>query len=340
MNSRERISALIARESPDTTGFWLGNPDPATWPILHAYFGTSSEEELRRRLGDDFRWHAPAVHAPAYFHPQGRAMFDLEQVKTRHGEEGPLSHCEDPAEIEDYEWPRLDYLDFTQTIAGLRAFGDVYRAGGMWAPFYHDIQFLLGVENYMVKMYTHPALVHAVTDRVCQFYYDANELFFRQAGDLVDAYFFGNDFGTQRDLMMSPAFLEEFVMPWFRQFTDQGHRWGKQVILHSCGSVYRIIPRLIEAGVDCLHPLQATAAKMAAERRGREFGGRITFLGGIDAQDVLPHGTPEAVRADVARVRRLLGPYVIISPSHEAILPDVPPANVRALADAARGGGL
>jgi len=152
----------------------------------------------------------------------------------------------------------------------------------------------------------------------------------------VDAYFFGNDFGTQRDLMMSPAFLEEFVMPWFRQFTDQGHRWGKQVILHSCGSVYRIIPRLIEAGVDCLHPLQAKAANMEAERLGREFGGRITFLGGIDAQDVLPHGTPESVKADVARVRRLLGPYVIISPSHEAILPDVPPANVRALAEAAK----
>src|SRR5690606_31313369 len=56
MNSRERIRALIAKEPADRHGFWLGNPYPDTWPILHDYFGTSTEEELRVRLGDDFRW--------------------------------------------------------------------------------------------------------------------------------------------------------------------------------------------------------------------------------------------------------------------------------------------
>jgi uroporphyrinogen decarboxylase len=47
--------------------------------------------------------------------------------------------------------------------------------------------------------------------------------------------------------------------------TEQGHRYGHQVILHSCGSTFRVIPWLIDAGVDCLHPLQAKAANMDAD---------------------------------------------------------------------------
>ena len=56
----------------------------------------------------------------------------------------------------------------------------------------------------------------------------------------------------------------------------------------------------------------------------REFKGRIAFLGGVDVQRILPYGTPEEVRAEVHRVRRLLEPQLIISPSHEKVLPDVP----------------
>lgn len=335
MNSRERIRALIAREPADHTGLWLGNPDPKTWPILHDYFGTTTEEELRLKLGDDFRWCAPDVHVKSYFHPKGRAMFDLQMDKTHHGQAGPFANCEDPKAVEDYEWPKLEYLDFTETVKTLKTFTDTYRASGFWVPFYHHVMDLFGMDNYLVKMFTHPEVVHAVTDHVCQFYYDANELYFKLHGDLIDGYFFGNDFGTQRDTIMSPKLFDRFVMPWFKTFTDQGHRLGKQVLLHSCGSIHRVIPRLIEAGVDCLHPLQAKAANMDAEILARDFGGKITFLGGIDAQGILPHGSAEDVKAEVRRVRRLLSPNVIISPSHEAILPDVPPENVLALAEAA-----
>ena len=59
MNSRELIRAIIDRGEAPRCGFWLGNPYPDTWPILHRYFGTKTEEELRRKLGDDFRWLSP-----------------------------------------------------------------------------------------------------------------------------------------------------------------------------------------------------------------------------------------------------------------------------------------
>ena len=133
-------------------------------------------------------------------------------------------------------------------------------------------------------------------------------------------------------MICGPAQFDEFILPWFRKFTDQGHRHGLQVILHSCGSVHRVIDRLIDAGVDCLHPLQARARGMEAERLARDFGGRIAFMGGIDTQELLVRGTPEEVREDVRRVKSVLGPNLIVSPSHEAILPDVPPANIEAMA--------
>ena len=191
------------------------------------------------------------------------------------------------------------------------------------------------MESYMIKMYTHPDVVRAVTDHVCEFYYEANERFFEAAGDLVDGFFFGNDFGTQRDLICGPEHFDEFIMPWFRKFTQQAHDHRYQAILHSCGAIHKVIGRLIGAGVDCLHPLQARAAQMEAETLAEDFKGQIAFMGGIDTQELLVHGSPAEVKEDVRRVKELLGPRLIVSPSHEAVLPNVPPENVEAMAEAA-----
>jgi uroporphyrinogen decarboxylase len=326
---------IIAGKTPDRCGFWLGNPHPDSWPGLHAYFGTRSAQDLQHKLGDDYRWVNPGDFASTYLHPHGRAIFDLGFKKTAHGQAGPLGECETVREVEQFEWPDPDYLNFTESLAALDSTGDVYRASGMWTPFYHDIMDLMGMDNYMMKMYTHPDVVHAITDHVCEFYFEANERFFQQTQDRLDGYFFGNDFGTQRDLICGPRQFDEFILPWFRKFTEQGHRHGYQVILHSCGSIYKVIPRLIEAGVDCLHPLQARAANMDAVTLAREFKGKIAFLGGIDTQEILVHGTIQQVKDEVKRVKDLLGPNLIVSPSHEAILPDVPPWNVAAMAEAA-----
>ena len=330
MNSRERIRTIIAGGVPDRCAFWLGNPHVDTWPIYHEYFGTSTEEELRLLLGDDYRW----IPAGTYIDPQGRGLFVIE--KTSHGSPGPLADCTDVGELDNlYDWPDPDYLDFSSTLERLRNAGDFYRASGFWTPFYHHIMDLFGMDNYMMNMYLHPDLVQAVTAKVCSFYFEANERFYAAAGDLVDGFFFGNDFGTQRDLICGPRQFDQFIMPWFRRFTEQGHQHGYQVILHSCGSIYRVIDRLIGSGVDALHPLQALAANMDAGTLARYFKGRIAFIGGIDTQQLLVHGTPDDIKAEVRRVKALLGPNLVVSPSHEAILPNVSPENILAMAEAA-----
>ncbi|MEI6514811.1 MAG: uroporphyrinogen decarboxylase family protein [bacterium] len=334
MSRRELIRDIIAGRNAGRCGFWLGNPHADLWPVLHRYFGTKSEEELRVKLGDDCRWICPQFYSDGYRDPQGRVLFDSGLDRAKH-EHYPLAGCETVGEVEKYPWPKAEYLNFDSCLKDLRNAGDVYRMSGFWTCFYHNMADLFGMEEYFVKMYTHPEVVQAATDRVCEFYYEANEKFLAVAGREVDGFFFGNDFGTQCSLICGPEQFDQFIMPWFRKFTEQGHRNGCQVILHSCGAIYEVIERLIDSGVDCLHPLQAKAKNMDAGTLAAKFKGRIAFLGGVDAQDLMTNASPEQVRDEVRRVKRLLAPNLIVSPSHEALLANVPPENVEAMVEEA-----
>jgi len=333
MNSRERIKQIISGKAADRCGFWLGNPDPATWPILHQYFGTSTPEQLRLKLGDDFRWIMPESCPGMYQHPQKKGLFD-QGKKQSHGTGGPFASAAHISDV-DFEWPDIRYLHLDSCLETLRNAGPYYRASGFWSCFYHNVMDLFGMESYMMNMYGNPQIVRDVTDRVCEFYYQANDMLYDAAGDLIDGFFFGNDFGTQLDLICGPAQFDQFILPWFEKFTKQAHRRGYQVILHSCGAIHNVIDRLVHLDVNCLHPIQALARNMDAQTLARDFKGKIAFMGGIDTQDLLVNAAPDQVKADVRRVKKLLGPCLIVSPSHEALLPNVPPANVEAMARAA-----
>jgi len=334
MSKRELIKRLINGENTERTGFWLGNPHPETWPILHAYFNTSAEEELRQKLNDDIRWICPQFYDDVYQDPQGREMFDAGLDREKHAKP-PLANCSTLAEVEAFTWPNPDYLNFDTCFRDLNNAGDVYRLSGFWCCFFHNVADLFGMDNYFLKMLMEPDIVHAVTQKVCEFYLEANRRFFEQAGNLVDGFFFGNDFGTQKTLIIALDQFNEFIMPWFKKFTAQGHRYNYQVVLHSCGAIYDVIDQIINAGVDCIHTIQAKAAKMDAQTLADSFKGRVTFMGGIDSQYLMTNGKPDEIKADVRRVKSILGPGLIVSPSHEAILPNVPPENVEALAMAA-----
>jgi uroporphyrinogen decarboxylase len=186
-----------------------------------------------------------------------------------------------------------------------------------------------------MKMHTDPAVVDAVTRHIVDFYLEINEKLFNLAGNKIDAFFFGNDFGSQLDLLISPEHFDRFVMPYFLEFTEHAHRHGYKVVLHSCGAIDRVISRLIDAGVEVLHPIQAMTKNMDAESLARKYKGKVVFMGGVDTQHLLPFGTPDEVRSEVRRLKYLFGPNFIVSPSHESILPNVAPENIAAMAEAA-----
>ncbi len=321
MKSRERIKKIICGEPVDRPGFWLGDPHPDTWPKLLAHFNCADEESLRLKLGDDLRW----IRGDRYLAAPNTRKFP---ALVSHD----LDHDRIRTELADYSWPDPELVDYSEGLDRLSRAGDFYRAGGMWNTFYHDVAGIFGQENYFMLMHLEPELIKQATRKVAEFYLAANETLFKSAGDTLDAYFFGNDFGTQLDLMFSPESFDEFLLPWLREFTDQAHSYGLDVIFHSCGSIYRIIDRLIAIGIDCLHPLQARATNMNAEYLAQHFKGAITFMGGIDTQELLVHASPAEVSAEVERVHGLLGPQLIASPSHEAILPNVKLDNIAAMA--------
>ncbi len=125
---------------------------------------------------------------------------------------------------------------------------------------------------------------------------------------------------------------------WSAHFQDACAAFGLKVMHHSCGATRDILPDLIEAGADILHPMQPLAAGMAPDGLARDFGNKVSFCGGVDAQHLLVHGTPDGVRSAVGELRNLFPTGLVISPSHEAILPDTRPENLAALFDAAQSG--
>jgi len=334
MTSRQRLRTIISGQPADRCGFWLGMPHVDSWPAYHRYFGTTTQEEVRAKLGDEFRWICPEWSA--YGHPQGQPMWHNPRASHDLSSPGVFAECESVQQVHDHPWPNPDYLDFTVAVDALANAGDVYRASAMWCCFFHIVADFFGMENYFVRMYTHPEIVHAVTTHVVDFYREANRRFYAQAGTQADGAFFGNDFGSQLDLLISPQQAGEFILPYYAGLITDARTAGYQVLLHSCGSIHRVIPSLIDLGVSALHPLQAKASCMDAATLSRDFKGRLAFIGAIDTQDLLINATPEQVKAEVRRVKALLGPAYIVSPSHECLLPNVPAANVEAMAQAAR----
>ena len=158
--------------------------------------------------------------------------------------------------------------------------GDYYRLSGFWSAFYHDLTYLFGTEELLILMLIKPEIVKEALNRICGFYYEANEKFFKKSSGLADALFIGNDFGTQNGLLFSPQHFSEFFLPWIEKFAAQAHRFGLHFILHSCGGVADIIDVLIDAGVDCLHPLQTTARGMNVSELSAMYNDKITFMGG------------------------------------------------------------
>jgi uroporphyrinogen decarboxylase len=107
---------------------------------------------------------------------------------------------------------------------------------------------------------------------------------------------------------------------------------GAKVLFHSCGAIHTLIADLIELGVDVLDPIQPATPEMAPERLAAEFGGRLSFHGGIDMQHLLARGTPGQVRQEAVRYCETLGRKggYILAPAH-LFQPNVTPENVRAV---------
>lgn len=334
MTSREIVKAVANRTNTDTNPFWTGHPSPQTEKSYLEYIKGKVQEDIFQYFNDDCRWYCVEG---CYKHPDGKPMFDTTGGREKLTLSQPGCFAEATLEdIKNFEWPDPDYLDFTAMIEKIKSKPDTAIFSGMWSCFFHVLCDFFGMEEYFVKMHIEPEIVEAATRHVVDFYVEANERFLAQAGDCFDIMFIGNDFGTQRDLLVSPDKFKEFILPGFQKIIQVGKKYNKKIMLHSCGSIYRVIPDLIESGVDILHPIQAKAANMDADTLAREFKGDVAFCGGLDTQDLLVNCNPAQIREEVLRLRETFGSNYIVSPSHEEILPNISIENMIAAARAAK----
>jgi len=122
-------------------------------------------------------------------------------------------------------------------------------------------------------------------------------------GEYVNILQFGDDLGSQDRPFMSPVVFKEIFKPRYKKMWDfVRDNSNCKIFLHSCGSIYELIPDLIDAGLEILNPVQTTAANMEAGRLKKEFGKDIIFWGGgCDTQYILSTATAKEVREDIKR---------------------------------------
>jgi uroporphyrinogen decarboxylase len=341
MTHKERFFAIIARETVDFPASWLGLPVESAMPGLLKHFKVSSEFELKKAIDDDI-WH---IEVPYHYPPHNHIGCSLNFARKTTGGSNEERTLTAPGFFEDitdldyidkFDWPDpVKCIDAEESLRRAKAISpDYVRMGIMWSAHFQDTFSAFGMENSLITMMMAPDMFEAVNKRIVDFYLRANEYFYETTKGYLDAILIGNDYGSQNGLMIDPDSIRKFAFPGTRLLIDQAKSYGLKVMHHSCGSIYPIVGDIFDLGADIIHPIQALAKDMEPDKLKASYGNKGAFCGGIDAQNLLVNGTPEQVSSKVSQIKKIFPTGLIFSPSHEAILPDIPPVNIEALFNA------
>ena len=225
------------------------------------------------------------------------------------------------------------YDEFFNRLKELADTTGKYLLVAIYGSHFEKANFARGIENFLADMGGEPAFARELLLRIV----DRNMVMLDSilAADEIDGVLLGSDWGTQLDLLMSPAVWDDMIRPGEQREYDLVHAFGKDVWVHSCGCIDKLVGRLVEMGLDVLNPIQPECMDIGALKRN--YRDKLTFWGGITTQTILPFGTPDQVRAEARRVRDLMGAGggYIFSPSQD-LQADVPAENVLALLEVAR----
>jgi uroporphyrinogen decarboxylase len=368
LTSRERVLCALNHEEPDRVPIFFGTSGATTmladaYERLKAYLGIQGEtkvfwralqyalidEEVLVRFGSDGR---PLIPGPAPSSLDREVSVDcfvdgwgiLWQRKpgcpyfeiVRH----PLSEAL-VDDLERYPWPDLThpgrFLGLAEQARAIRQAGYAVVALSGISPFEYAYM-LRGVENWLFDLAANQDFALALMRKLTDLMRGAVIRLLEEAGEYIDVIVTGDDLGSQNAPLISPEMYRRLIKPFHAELLGEiRQRTKAKIFYHSDGNVYPFIGDLIEIGVDLLNPVQVSARCMGdTARLKREFGDRLAFCGAIDTQWVLPHGTPDDVRAEVRRRIRDLAPGggYILAAVH-CIQPDVPPENVCAMFDEA-----
>jgi uroporphyrinogen decarboxylase len=233
-----------------------------------------------------------------------------------------------PDPVKDYGWEEIP-----ERVDQLKQ-QDLVVVAPMATTIFEIAWYLRGMERFMIDMLTAPELASYHMDRITDIRCECAR---RYAYAGVDILHVGDDVATQLDMMMSPELWRKYLKPRLKKVIDAAREVKEDIIIdyHSDGNVQKIIPDLIEIGVDILNPVQPECMDLVGLKE--RFGDKLSFRGTIGTQTVMPFGTPEEVdevcREMIQKVGK--GGGFILAPTH-VIEPEVPWENIEAMINAVR----
>jgi len=361
MKPRERALVALNHQEPDRIPIDLGStivttttriaynnlrdylgmePDPNV-VISHRQMDTVyPKEDLLQRYQVDFR--PVYLQGPWYFKSHelpDDSFFDEYNLHWKKASyyydviERPLAQIETIRDLDHVAWP--DPYD-PGRVAGVHEAAQrlfettdyLIVADIMCLGPFEGACFLRGYEEFLTDLYWNPELAKGILEKILETDIALWDLFLQHVGDKVQVVAQGDDLGIQRSMYIKPDMYRKIIKPLHKRLYDFLHsKTQAKVFMHTCGSVYDVIPDLIECGVEILNPIQRSAAKMDIARLKKEFGKDLCFWGGaIDVQQVLPFASLQEIEDEVKRTIDILAPgggYVFV-PSHN-IQADVTP---------------
>jgi len=254
----------------------------------------------------------------------------------------PLEGASSIAEVEAHDWP--DPLEDFDPETLIEVCRQVHEAGeyalivgGYGSGFLELDLWLQGFNDGYMNLIANKPVTEAILDNVLRIKLAHAQAVLEAVAEYVDIFYLGDDLGHQEGPAIRVEWFRELLKPRYIEYFTLIRKLAPQakIFFHTCGSVYELLPEVIETGIDILNPVQVSAAEMDTARLKHEFGDDISFWGGVDTQHVLPHGTPQEVKDEVKRRIDDLAPgggYVLNSVHN--IQADVSPENILAMLEA------
>lgn len=206
--------------------------------------------------------------------------------------------------VNDDDWEDADNVhipeellsfDIDQVNASCAEMKDKFLVAGACPRPFEQLQFIRGTVNLYMDLMDPPEGMLKFIEKMHDYYC---RLLTKWAKTDVDALGMMDDWGSQNDLLINPEIWEKIFMPMYRDYIDIAHSHGKKMFMHSDGNTLRIIPKLIDLGLDAIN---SQIFCMGVENLA-QFKGKITFWGEIDRQHLIPNGTPQQIDEAVQKV--------------------------------------
>jgi len=229
-----------------------------------------------------------------------------------------------------YEFPEPDLDTVRLVTEKLLGNGrDTLKLGKIGMTFYERAWSLNGMENLLMNFMLEPEFVEDLFDRILQ--YNLKIIDTVLSFD-IDGFYFGDDYGQQTGMIMSPEHWRRFIKPGLAAMFARVKDAGKIVALHSCGNISDILPDLIDIGLDVYQTVQPEIYDL--KKLKSEYGRDLSFWGAISTQRMLPFAAPDELKKVVRDSIGIMseGGGYIAAPTHQ-VPADVPPENIVALVE-------